>query len=245
MRINTTCNIFYFSGTGNTWWVSERIAEELKTLGISAKAHSIEQVSESQTEGLINQSTMIGLGFPIYGSDAPRIFHDFMRILPQQTTPKKTLGFVTQWMWSGDGINFLEKDLQKKGYDLRWSAEFNMPNNIALHPLIYSADYEVTHPKLEKCEENIRAFCSKVAKGEKYQQHSDWFSAASAWIQRGPFRLLHDFGHRFWSVDAEACTSCNKCKRICPVENIEMLDGLPVHGDACVYCIRCFNFCPT
>ena len=29
--------IFYFSGTGNTWWVGNRIAEALNKMGFNAK----------------------------------------------------------------------------------------------------------------------------------------------------------------------------------------------------------------
>lgn len=125
-------SIFYFSGIGNTWWVSEQLCEELNTLGFLTSAYSIEQLTDKETAKLIQKSSIIGLGFPIYGSDVPRIFHDFLNRLPSLEEDKSTLEFVTQMMWSGDGINFLGRELLEKGYRLRWAAEFIMPNNIAL-----------------------------------------------------------------------------------------------------------------
>ncbi|MCD6576624.1 MAG: EFR1 family ferrodoxin [Anaerolineaceae bacterium] len=240
-------SIFYFSGTGNTWWVSEHIAKELSTRGFHATAHSIEQVNDKETADLIEKSSIIGLGFPIYGSDVPRIFHNFIRALPKQKDQKPVLGFVTQMAWSGNGMNFLEKELINKGYRIRWAAEFRMPNNIAIpiFPLPYSSDFNHFKPLLEQCSRQITDLCAKISNDKDYRQHTHWIHAVSAWMQRGPFRLTHDWGNKFWSVDPEACTSCGRCARICPVDNIHMRDGLPVFGRECVYCMRCFNYCPT
>ena len=240
-------SIFYFSGTGNTWWTSEHIAEELNRHSFNASTYSIEQLTGKEAVDLIEKSSMIGLGFPVYGSDAPRIFHDFLDALPRQKTQVPVLGFVTQMAWSGDGINFLEKELNEKGYRIRWAVEFNMPSNIALpiFPLPYSSDTNTFKPQLKKCSQKFTDLCEKIANDEDYRQHNHLIHAASAWIQRGPFRLAHDWGRNFWSVDPDACTSCERCAQICPVGNIDMQDGLPVHGGECVYCMRCFNYCPT
>jgi ferredoxin/flavodoxin len=239
--------IFYFSGTGNTWWVSERIVQTLNGMGTEASAHSIEQVSMEETAALISEADAVGFGFPIYGSDAPRNFLHFLQALPQQTQDKDTFGFVTQLGWSGDGFNFLRGMMEKKGYRLKWATEFNMPNNIALSffPFPYSADYERFTRQLQKCEQKIGRVCQKIAAEEGWREHSDLFSAASAWIQRGPFRQAHDWGRKYWSVDAEACIGCERCLRICPVSNIRMEEGVAVHGGECVYCMRCYNYCPT
>ena len=242
-----TFPIFYFSGTGNTWWVCEQIASKLREKGFAATAYSIEQVTPQETAQLIAAASLVGFGFPIYGSDAPRIFHDFIKKLPVLEEPKGTLGFVTQMLWSGDGFNFLRRRFHEKNFHLRWTAEFLMPNNIALpiFPLAYSAVYSEFEKILEKSAMKADYLSEKIAKNTPCHQHTDIFSAALAWIQRGPFRLAHDWGRKYWSIDEQACTACERCARICPVDNIQMKDGLPKHGNACVYCMRCFNYCPT
>ena len=165
-------SIFYFSGTGNTWWASERIAEELTTHGFRANAHSIEQVTAKEVAAMIEKSSIIGLGFPIYGSDVPRIFHNFIRTLPRQKVQKPVLGFVTQMAWSGDGMNFLEEELISLGYRIRWAAEFNMPNNIALPilPLPYSSDTSKFKPQLKKCTQKITDLCVKIANKPSHEK---------------------------------------------------------------------------
>jgi len=239
--------ILYFSGTGNTWWVSERIAKGLDKRGMNAMAYSIEKVSIEDASNKIAGADLVGFGFPIFGSDVPRNFLRFLQALPEQPESKDTLGFVTQLAWSGDGFNFLRGMMEKKGFHVKWAMEFNMPNNVTipLIPLPYSAEYARFEKVLEKAEMKIGRLCELISSGEGYCEHADALSAASAWFQRGPFRLMHDWAGSMWSVDTEACTSCERCARICPVGNIRMADGFPVHGDDCVLCLRCFNYCPT
>ena len=247
MNNSKSIPIFFFSGTGNTWWVSQRLAESLSERGFRARAHSIEQVSPDQTAELIRPAALIGLGFPIYGSDAPRLFHEFLQALPHQSEEKAVLGFVTQAGWSGDGFNFLSRSLQMHGYRLRWAAEFNMPNNICLDiiPFPFSPDYERFTSQLADAKSRVDELAEKVAQRQDWRQNNGLLSAALAWLQRAPFRLTHDWGRKYWSVDADRCNSCGGCERNCPTDNIHMEAGLPVYGLDCTYCMRCFNYCPT
>lgn len=242
--------VFYFSGTGNTWWAALRIAEALQKKGFQSQAFSIEQITPEAAGELIRNSQGAGFGFPVYGSDAPRVFSEWLGRLPVQVEAKPALGFVTQMAWSGSGFNFLEKPMKAKGLHLRWTVELNMPNNICLpaFPIFpYHSDTEKFKKLLGKRESDIEALAGQIAAGIPRRQHNDLFSRASAWIQRGPFRLVHDLGRGLWSVDGGQCLgeSCGRCARICPVGNIQMSAGKATHGKACVYCLRCFNYCPT
>ena len=237
--------LFYFSGTGNTWWASRELAAGLQAHGFDAQAVSIEQASPEEVHNLVAEAAIVGLGFPIYGSDAPRLVHRFVESLPRLKEEKPMLGYVTQLAWSGDGINFLYPILLRKGYRIRWAAEFNMPNNICLAPKLYASDYASFTQRLEANRADIMALCARVASGEEFRQHSTPQDAALAWMQRGPFRLLHDLGRGLWSVERDKCTSCGICERNCPVDNIRLVDGFPVYGSDCIYCMRCFNYCPA
>lgn len=59
--------IFYFSGTGNTWWVGQQLEAALNSRGFQSQAISIEQISPEDAAAHIDQAEMIGLGYPIYG----------------------------------------------------------------------------------------------------------------------------------------------------------------------------------
>ena len=45
--------------------------------------------------------------------------------------------------------------------------------------------------------------------------------------------------------DKEKCVSCNKCKKICPM-NVDMTDNSRkrTNGTECILCLECVNYCP-
>jgi len=237
--------IFFFSGTGNTWWVASHLAEALSIQGFNAESHSIEQVSSSQVVGIIERAAILGLGYPIYGSDAPLIMQEFIRNLPVVESPKPMLIFVTQGIWSGDGAYFLRSQIEEKGYQIRWAVHFNMPGNIALDcGAVLNFFFSSMNAKPQKALERVQRLAKRVA------QDRVWIMGRSpvlsiGWMQRIPYRkTLHLWQSGVLSVEPEQCDGCERCERLCPVGNIRMEADLPNFGDQCNLCLRCFNYCP-
>jgi len=48
-----------------------------------------------------------------------------------------------------------------------------------------------------------------------------------------------------WFSVSNACTSCGTCRAICPVGNIDLVDGRPVWKHNCELCCGCIHICPT
>ena len=57
-------SIFYFSGTGNTWWITQQIAEALQEQGLEVKAYSIEQIPPTKSSRVNGAGGGRGVGFP-------------------------------------------------------------------------------------------------------------------------------------------------------------------------------------
>lgn len=48
------------------------------------------------------------------------------------------------------------------------------------------------------------------------------------------------------NVDADACTGCGACTDICPVQYLEVQDGMAqAAGDECQGCESCVEVCPA
>ncbi len=119
--------LYFFSGTGNTWWVAKTLAEKLENRNIETQLVNI----ESKDEELTKTPDMIGIAYPVYGSDYPVNVGEFVEGLPDVDDINcfiitSILGF------SGDGALTLEKTLKDKGYNLKQAVNFRMMNNIKL-----------------------------------------------------------------------------------------------------------------
>ncbi|RJX26862.1 MAG: hypothetical protein C4554_05270 [Dethiobacter sp.] len=53
--------VFYFSVTGNTWWVTGRLIGHLKDIGLDAFSYSIEQVDIAQANRWIAECHTVGV----------------------------------------------------------------------------------------------------------------------------------------------------------------------------------------
>ena len=41
------------------------------------------------------------------------------------------------------------------------------------------------------------------------------------------------------------CAGCGKCERLCPLNNIRLVDKKPVWGSHCTHCMACIGNCPV
>jgi flavodoxin/Pyruvate/2-oxoacid:ferredoxin oxidoreductase delta subunit len=235
--------IFYFSGTGNTWWVTGRLAEFLMEMGTATTYFSIEQVNTEQADYLIAECDIVGFGYPVYGSDVPEIMKDFMRRL----APFEKVAFIycTQWMWSGDGARVGTEFLPRK-VRIRWAEHFAMPNNVSVSVirLPYTNDKRRIKKTLNKADRKIQRFAQRIMSERSFLRGFNPVSVFSGYIQRGPFRYAYERLKDDISVDKVKCTCCGYCVKLCPARNL-LLEGDTIQTrGSCILCLRCYSFCP-
>jgi ferredoxin/flavodoxin len=241
-----TAAIFYFSGTGNTWWASGELARLLRERGIEAQAHSIEGPLSREADGLIARCDLAGFGYPIYGSDLPQPMKDFMASLgPVQGKP--AFVYCTQWQFSGDGARTGASFLKPKGFQVLWGEHFFMPNNVAVTilPVPYTNDRSRLDAVLDRAGVRLRRFADRIAAREPFRRGFGPVSFLLGCMQRVPFRLVYRRLQDDIGVDRQACTRCGDCARLCPSGNLVFDgEGFTTRG-SCVLCLRCYNFCPV
>ena len=188
---NVEIVIFYFSGTGNTWWVSEELVRQFKKLGRPTRAYSIETISVNEALELIQDSGITGFGYPIHGSDLPVPMKDFISQLPV-LTGKRAFTFCTQWLWSGDGAAVGGVLLQDKGFDIQWGEHFLMPNNVTLSiiSLPYTNDQNRLARVLARAARRTALFAEKIGAGRPFLRGFNRVSFCLGSLQRLPFRKV-------------------------------------------------------
>ncbi len=246
LRIKQQAVIFYFSGTGNTWWVSEELARQLEYRSIITRAYSIEKITPEKAAVLIEESDLVGFGYSIHGSDLPRPMIGFIESLPD-ADGKYAFVFCTQWLWSGDGAAVGASFLKKRGFNLQWGEHFLMPNNVTVS--IIRLPYTNNPVSLSKVRNRagrrIKHFAVKIAEGKPFYRGFSPISSLLGSMQRVPFRRVFDKLQNDIAIDRETCIDCGDCVHLCPTGNLYYHDAEICTRGNCILCLRCYNFCPV
>lgn len=231
--MNTT--LFWFSGTGNTL----ALVRQLSTALGNAECRPI--IAELNRQGPISVSGRIGVCFPLYFLSFPKPVVDFLDRL-EATSGTELFAVVSRGLSPMGGVlGPLTRVLKKKNIAYRGLYYVTMPNNdITLFKP--DAEAEIVR-KMGRLPQESR----RIAKAlNRPCVRSD--CEPLGWVR--PFRhkpaymsKLSRFGGLFHVT--EGCTGCGICSRVCPMDNISLIDGKPVWGNDCVLCEACLNWCPV
>ncbi len=234
--------IFLFSGTGNTYFIAKKIQDSLIQNGNQCNLFTLEKTHND--DQLIDDHDVIGLGYPIYGSDVPTIIRNWINGLKMHNS-KRAFIYCTQMMYSGDGAAYGGRLLEKKGFSIRQQAHFNMPNNIT--------DYKILKPfnshNLERIDLKktiqVNRFVRYILADKRKKKGSNVISLCLGLLQRVPYQKL-DMKWISNAIKIEGnCILCKKCIELCPVDNFEIKHGVLVAQNSCILCYRCINHCPV
>lgn len=230
--------ILFFSGTGNTWWVADRIKKQLDAKGINADTVSVDTLTPAKADWWIRSADLVMFGWPVHGSDMPEPMRRFVESLPVVEKGKHIHVFCTQSAFSGDGAWHAHRLFEDKGLVIDSAEHFIMPSNKDGR----GREAWFNHI-MERCDRCVERYTAQLMMGQAIirGRHSAWLGA----LQRGPFRRYLSSAQQRAAADAEKCTGCGLCAALCPAGNIIIKDGKAVFQGRCALCMRCTAFCPT
>ena len=232
--------IFYFSGTGNTRWVAEQIAQAIGEELVFIP----DAIRDNKYDYAIDDKESIGFCFPTHGWQPPRIVREFISKLKVES--RYCWAVTTCGDNMGETMTILNKDLAKVG--LRASALFSviMPESYVCLPFMYTDTEEKEHQKIAtarqqlphiiECIQNRRTGVEELEKGATPRLYS--------YVIGGYFNAKMVTDKKF-TVDEDVCIKCGKCVKVCPVDNIQGTPPEWIHNGRCTSCLACYHYCPT
>lgn len=225
--------IFYFSGTGNSKWVAEELAQKTNDNAI--------MITQAEDIYVLKENEALGFIFPVYAWDLPTIMEKFMASIKLENYHDNYTYFVaTCHSQTGNMDAQVKKILGKRGMKCNAGFSINMPNNYLLAPFVKTDKIDKRTQLLQDAQNRIEEIASAVSSKKKIIKLKRGANFLSLFA---PLFKKYMTAKGFW-VENEKCIKCNKCAEICPVKNIK-LSPYPVWGNDCEMCQACLNCCPA
>lgn len=228
--------ILYFSGTGNSRACAQWLAD---TLGDDCR-DVFSFIRDGIAGEFVSQTPWVFVS-PTYSWRLPRVFADVLRT--SRLSGARDAYFV---MTCGEDIGAAPRYNRalctRLGLRCRGTLPVVMPEN---YIAMFSAPTpEEARPILAAARPTLERAAARIRQG------SDFPEGKVGTLDRLKSGLVNDLFYRFQVKDrpftvSDACISCGKCERDCPLGNIRLEGGRPVWGGRCTHCMACICGCPT
>lgn len=226
--------IFYYTGTGNSLWVA-------RTLGKFAGEAEIVSISDWEKEKKPLSAERIGIVFPVHMWGVPAAVIEFISEI-KAFSPRYLFALAVNAGQVSNTLVQLKNICRKNGLTLAAGWEIIMPSNYIPWGGAESEEeqklkFEAAGRKLSGIAPAINNMSSSpVEKGPLWQRIL--FTA----LYKLSFPQVPKLDRDFW-VD-EKCNQCDICCKVCPADNITIVDGKPVWQHHCEQCFACMQWCP-
>ncbi|MCK9292767.1 MAG: EFR1 family ferrodoxin [archaeon] len=233
---------FYFSGTGNTEYVSRKYKELFKKKNISVDLKIISDIFITPS---LSDYDFVIVGCPVYSFNPPLFVLEFLKILPV-VEKKPFFVFATCEKTVGATFFSIKNILTSKNYDYRGSYKYLMPSNC-------NGLFGKEEISEDKIKEIISKTDLKIEKDFKNIIDDNKEEVKNFIFLIWGYLIIYKFFNKFyikkhkWNFDSKKCIQCGLCERICPTNNIilKKKKNQLKFSNNCVLCTRCYNFCPT
>ena len=227
--------VLYFSGTGNSKFVAERIANAL-----NEKVCDISEFIKKKETPVFTEGGKYIFVAPSYMSAPAKAMVDFVEDSAFPTGIEAYF-VVTCVASMGTTPKIAKRLSKKKGFKYMGSAQIQMPQN---YIVFFKTQESAENLKVIKdAVSHIDELATKIQNGEKIKER--WISLLEHvfTVSIGNLYYKYFMGTKKFMVKDD-CISCGKCARVCPFGNISIVEGKPVWGDDCTHCMACINLCP-
>ena len=215
--------IYCFSATGNSLTTARKIAENLENCQI------VSAISARRQTKVIEDADAVGFVFPVYYGDMPCIVRE---LISKMVFRADTYIFsvVTCRGHAGACNQRMDQLLKTRGQKLSFAAAVKMPGN----SFINAPEVDAAHLAAQN-----DAVCN-VTKRIAAREVEDYFDATLLPLAQTAYP------NNFRGIIAEnKCTGCGLCTKLCPMDNIAIIDNHAYIGDNCATCLACFHWCPV
>lgn len=229
--------IFYFSATGNSKYIAERISKEL-----NEKIVSISDCIKAENFSFtIENNEQIGFITPTYFWGLPSIVCEFLNKINLNIKGNNYIYHVATFgTTTGQVARMTNNLLIKKGLSLdgrfsvkmvdTWTPTFNLTNKNKINRI---------NEKVEKQIEDVYKLIKNNTPGDFSHNKLPMFAVKIEYSNYKKKRKTKNF------YVEDTCINCGFCAKKCPTNAIKMQNNKPIWvEDECTLCLGCLHRCP-
>ncbi len=232
--------IYYFSGTGNSWYVAKELKKRIP------ETELISIVSLLNKEIIEVSGKKVGFVFPIHLSMAPAPVMEFLRKL-NLTSVEYIFAVATRAGSQHRAFVDLEKILKKEGKSLDSYFTLNMASNDPKFEGWHQATAEEVAKLGSKVQNNLGSIQKIVLnKGKSREKDTDFIISVPVFSLLSPLLPTLNKFYNFEFYSDSKCLGCGTCEKVCLSGKIKIIDEKSVWQDdvQCYFCNACLNYCP-
>ncbi len=228
--------ILYFTGTGNSHYIAQKIAEITKNRLLSIN----ERLKKNDTTSVETGKNLV-IVVPTYAWRIPGIVQEWIQKVDFIGNPR--VYFV---MNCGDSIGNADKYIKRfcarKRFIYMGVAQIIMPEN---YIALYDAQGEKEARRIiENADQQITKVAEDIRDGIRLRGKSiHTMDKIYSGIVNPLFYKFIVKDKKFYATDQ--CVGCSKCENACPLNNIHMESGKPRWNGNCTHCMACICGCPV
>lgn len=225
--------ILYFSATGNSRYVAERIAD-----AVNEKAISIEGLKPVID---LEENEMLGIVTPTYCYTIPVIVKRFLSRMKVNCTSDHYVFFVGTFGTSTGGAAAMANAIMKrKGFPIDAMFDIRMPDTWT--PIFDLSNPEKVAERNRKADVEITEVIGMISDRVKGKHMDLSFPRQAAMVGEKYYDSARRTDHLSVS---DACIGCGLCAERCPAKAIQLDGKKPVWvKKKCIMCLRCLHYCP-
>jgi ferredoxin len=225
--------LYVYTGTGNSLGIARQLALELKETTL--------RFMPSLSKDFKVEADRVGIIFPVHIWGLPIRVIQFINHL--QVKPE-TYFFALAVNAGQTAATLLQlrKLMSTRKLSLAVGYSIVMPSNYI--PWGGPGPIDTQQRLHREAQEKVKEIAGSVLRGErkKVDRGPLWQNILFSCIYKMSFRSVHKLDKNFWADDK--CNSCGICLKVCPAENIKMINEKPAWLHRCEQCLACLQWCP-